>query len=178
MRKKSERDLREVARRLNKENLEPEGGGQREQEQSGEQQSGTQGWTEEENEEWIRKRYPGYLWDQKIGEGGTRYPLTEEISGRDWKYLPQSFLEPMVWFWNTAKWATGFVQQGRMRGTTWLQLVADFEALTGKEILTKRPRVGLVPPDMIGKARLFALASWRILQKRVSRRKAPQGKTN
>ncbi len=134
MKSKMEREMQEVAMRMDggdvRMGMETQQGMMMEMRA---QQPETQGWTEEENEEWIKGRYPGYKWNQGIGDEGRRYPLTEEIPSREWKYLPQSFLEPLVWFWDTANWATGVAHQGRMRGTTWLQLAADFEALTGKE---------------------------------------------
>ncbi len=42
--------------------------------------------------------------------------------------------------------------------------MSDFEAATGKEIVSRKPRRGLVPPDVAGKARLFARVSWIVLQ--------------
>ncbi len=66
---KVERENRLLVQRLEEEQAFPDV-----MQEGGDQPGEEQRWTEEENEVWLRARFPGYEWTQRVGEGDRSYP--------------------------------------------------------------------------------------------------------
>ncbi len=173
MRKKQEQETQEVAMRLEVERAFPT-----DQPVGPSGEMGTQDVEEqtEQDDTWLTRRFPGYEWDQRIGDGASKIELDRVAPTGKLAGLPPSFAEPLRWYWSNVRWARGVATRGRLRGTTWLQLALDFEAATGKEIVKKTKRGGLAAPTMAAKARAFALASWATLREGLGGGKHPKAK--
>ncbi len=116
----------------------------------------------------IKERFPGMQWSSPDGLR-VHTEFLDAFDKTQWRHLPFSLLDPVMWYWENVTWDPVVQTQGRGRGTTWLQLACDCEASTGTALFSKTPGGSRRDLTLGAKARLFALATMQIFRHRKAR---------